>query len=456
MGLYMKKVNATEGALTRLIFVYTIPLIFSTILQSLFDIADKAVLGNMAGTVAVASIAATGTVSSLVINGAVGLSTGTVIVLARFIGERNKEKVRAAIDTSLITSVVFGVVVAVAGVLLAPFFLTMTDCPAECYDGALIYMRIVIAAAPATLLYNYGAAILRTLGDTQRPLIYIAVSGAVNVVLNVILCLIFPQKVVAVAVATVVSNCISAALVFLRLCRMEEETRVVPAKMRFDRTAFLKVLRFGIPASISALVLPLGNLQITAAINSFGPDAIAGHAAACSVETIVFAFSTGFGSATMTFMGQNIGASNVERVRQSFWRCLVYTFFITGTLGYLMYLSGEMWVGIIVGSDSAAAIEYGMLRMFHVIQFACINAVSNVLISALKAFGYPILTSITNIAFNLGFRVLWMQFIYPLNPQYRMIMLCYTVAWTLNLIFYIIFLFGIYRRYVKTGVCRKI
>jgi Na+-driven multidrug efflux pump len=179
----MKKVDATQGSLVKLIFIYTIPLILSTILQSLFSIADKAVLGNMAGPSAVAAIGATGTVTELIINGAVGLSAGTAIVLARFVGQKDEKNIRETIDTSLITSVAFGLIVAVAGFILAPVFLTLTNCPEECYGGALIYMRIYLSAAPATLLYNYGSAILRTLGDTKRPLAYITVAGAVNVVL---------------------------------------------------------------------------------------------------------------------------------------------------------------------------------------------------------------------------------------------------------------------------------
>lgn len=452
----MKKVDATQGELPRLIIIYTIPLILTTILQNLFDIADKAVLGNMAGTTAVASIAATTTVTALIISGAVGLSTGTAIVLARFVGQKCEERIRKTIDTSVITSLSVGLLVAVAGVFLTPFFLNVTNCPDECYNGALIYMRIVIAATPVTLLYNYGAAILRTLGDSQRPLVYITVAGVVNVVLNIILCVILPQKVVAVAIATVTSKLISAILVFRRLCNLEDSARVDIKKMHFDFHSFICIFRFGIPASISQLVLPLGNLQIVTAINSYGANALAGHSAAISIETISYAFSGGFASAAMTFMGQNIGAGNVERVRKTFRLCLIYCTIITGTIGILTYLTGELWLGIIVGMSSTVAIKYGMVRLFYVALFMFINAISSILISSMKAFGYPMLTSITNIAINLGFRVIWMQFVYPIYPKFVTIMQCYTVAWILNLVFYVLFTSIVYRRYVKKGICKEI
>ena len=312
----MKRVDATQGSLTKSIFTYTIPLILSTILQSLFGIADKAVLGNMAGPSAVAAIGATGTVTELIINGAVGLSAGTAIVLARFVGQKDEKNIRETIDTSLITSVAFGLIVAVAGFILAPVFLTVTNCPEECYDGALLYMRIYLAAAPASLLYNYGSAILRTLGDTRKPLLYITAAGIVNVVLNIILCFILQEKVAAVAIATVASKLISAFLVLRQICKLEDGARVRIRKMRFDLSSFFRILRFGIPSSISKLVMPLGNLQIVSAINSFGSDAVAGFSAATSVNSIAMAFSSGFGAATTTFIGQNIGAQNVSRVKK--------------------------------------------------------------------------------------------------------------------------------------------
>ena len=452
----MRKVDATSGNLPKLIFIYTIPLILTTVLQNLFDIADKAVLGNMAGTTAVASIAATTTVTSLIINGAVGLSTGTAIILARFVGQKNEEKIRKTIDTSVITSLFIGLFVAAVGYFLTPLFLTFTNCPKECYDGALVYMRIIIVATPVTLLYNYGSAILRTLGDSQRPLIYITVSGVVNVVLNIILCLVLPQKVVAVAIATVVSRLISAILVFRRLCMLEDNARVDIKQMRFDFGSFMRIIRFGVPASISLLVLPLGNLQIATAINSYGANALAGHSAAISVETITFAFTEGFATTALTFMGQNIGAGNTERVRKTFRLCLIYCTVIAGALGVLTYLTGELWIGIIVGMSSTAAIKYGMMRLFYVAVFMFIHAFSCILASAMRAFGYPMLTSMTNIAINLGFRVLWMQFIYPIYPKFVTIMQCYTVAWTLNFVFYVLFTIIVYRRYVKKGICKEI
>ena len=451
-----KKVDATQGPILKLIFMYSIPLILTTIAQNLFNIADKAVLGNMAGSTAVAAIGATGVITELIINGAVGLSTGTSIVLARFIGQKNEQSVRSTIDTSLLTSVTLGVVLAILGFFFSPFFLTVTDCPIECYDGALIYIRIFISAAPFTLLYNYGAAILRTMGDTQRPLTYILIAGVVNVVLNIILCLILPQKVAAVAIATIASKIISSLLVLRRLCKIDDYTRVRLSKMRFNFGAFGRILRFGIPVSISNLLYPFANLQIVPAINSFGVDAIAGNSAAASVNSIVMAFTAGFASATTTFVGQNLGAKNPERVKKSFFYSAMVNIAIGGSLGALLFFSGRFWIGLIVGAGATAAIDYGMQRMLYLSLFMFVNATNRSFSGALQAFGYPFLTSISNIIFTLGFRVIWMQFIYPQNPTFAMIECCFTVSWSLNMLFYGIFFCFVFYRYVKKGICKKI
>ncbi|MBE6601923.1 MAG: MATE family efflux transporter [Ruminococcaceae bacterium] len=451
----MRKVDATQGKLVKLIFVYTIPLILTTLVQQLFTLVDTAVLGNMADTTAVASVGATNTITSLVLNGITGLSTGAVIILARYIGQKDEEKMRSVIDTSLITAVGFGIIVAVLGILLTPTLLDLVKCPDDCLAGAKLYLQIYIAAAPITLLYNYGAAIMRTMGDTQRPLIYISVSGLVNVVLNIILCFCLEQKVAAVAIATVVSKIISAALVFHHLCHMEGPARVSIKKMRFDFRAFRSLIQYGIPTSISNLLYPIANLQVTPAINSFGVEAVAGNSAGNHIHAILSSFVSGFAHATTTFMGQNIGADNKDRVKKSFWYCLGFGLLITGALGSFAYLSGEIWLGLILGRSSYEAIYYGMIRMFFVTLFTFVSLTNNVLLHALQAYGYPFFGSISSIFFTLGFRIFWMQLIYPKFDTFDAVMACFTVSWTLNAIFNAIFVAIISYRYSK-GKYKKI
>ena len=453
----LKKVDATKGPMVKAIFTFAIPLILASIAQDLFNVADKAVLGRMASNVDVASVGATGVVTSLIINGAVGLSTGVTIVLARFWGQRNEEKIRSTIDTALLTSLGVGLIVAVLGFFLSPVFLTLTKCPAECYDGALLYIRIYLAAAPITLFYNYGSAVLRTTGDTQRPLLYILAGGVVNVVLNIILCFILPEKVAAVAIATVASKLVGAILIALRLSRMEEDyARVNFRKMHFDKEAFFRIFRFGIPTCISNLVLPIGNLQISKAINSYGVAAIAGNSAAISINNVPHAFSTGFSAATSVFVSQNIGAKQPDRVKKAFWCSAMINILICGTMGIITYLSGRFWIGVIIGFKETDAINYGILRMTYICLPIFINAINASLGAAIQAFGYAAIRSISNVAFNLGFRIIWMQFIYPANETFGMVMQCFLVSWILNMLFYMVLFAVVYTRYVKKGICKKV
>lgn len=451
----MRKVDATQGNLVKLIFIYTIPLILTNIIQHLFTLVDTAVLGNMADTIAVASVGATTTITSLVLNGITGLSAGISIVLARYIGQKNEQKIRTTIDTALLTGVGFGAIVAVLGVIFAPALLAFIDCPAECFNGAVLYLQIIIAAAPITMLYNYGAAIMRTMGDTQRPLTYITVSGLVNVGLNVILCKVLTEKVAAVAIATVASKIISAALVFHRLCHLENGRQVSVKKMRFDTKSFRSIIQYGIPSAISTLLYPIANLQVVPAINSFGVDAVAGNSAATHLQNIANSFTTGFSHATTTFMGQNIGAEKKARVKDSFWYCLGFGILITGVIGTFFHLSGELWLSLILGNSAEVAISYGMIRLFYITQFMFISLTNNVLLHALQAYGYPLFGSISSILFTLGFRVFWMQVIYPKNPSFDMVMLCFTVSWTLNMIFNAIFV-GIFTKRYSKGIYKKI
>lgn len=450
-----KRLDATQGSLIKLIFTFSIPLVFTTLMQNAFTIIDKAVLGQMADSTAVASVGVTGFITSLAINGFVGFATGAGIILARFVGQKDEKKIRNTIETSLIVSIIFGVFVAIVGIIFAPQLLRMINCPEKCFEGALIYFRFYIASSPAILLYNYGSAIVRTLGDTQRPLYYIMISGITNVVLNVILCLILPQKVAAVAIATVVSVVVKAILVTRRIFRFDDVVKLSLKKFRFCFESFKLILRFGFPVAVTNLLLPVANLQIAPAINSYGVSATAGNTAATDLFNVVTAFITGFSAATSTFMGQNIGAQKRDRVKKSFWYTLLFAVVIGGSMGVIFYLAGEFLVGLIIGTADALAIEYAMIRMFYVSLFAFICATFTVLGAAEHAYGYPFLGSASSIVCTLLFRVVWMNFFYPLNPTFEMIMVCFTVSWILTLIFKTVSVTIITVRYRK-GIYKKI
>lgn len=441
-----KNIDATKGPILRLIILYCIPLIIGTLIQTLFNAVDVAILGNMADSTSVASVGATTAIFHLLVSGFVGIASGLKILLARFIGAQDSKRILDSVGTSLIFSFVFGIVIAVLGFLLSPVFLDLTKCPADCYDGAVIYLRIYLASAPAILLYNFGSSVITANGDTQRPLYYMLSGGVLNLVLNIILCLILPQKVVAVAVATAVSQIFSAVLTIRRVFKLYElNLRYIP----FSFASLSAMLRFGIPLAITNTLYPLANLQIQSAINSFGSAAVAGSSAATNLEGIASAFTSSFATATSVFISQNIGANLPDRVKKSFFHNLWLGIASGVVVGGVLYLTGEFWLSILLGSDSAEAVEFGMIRLFFVTLMYFIAAANGALGNAIQAFGYPIVSSISSIFCILVFRIIWMNFIYPAFPNFYCLNACFTVSWILLLLCNIVFATIFFKRYLK-------
>ena len=446
--LKAKNIDTTTGSLFTKIILYSIPLILSTLIQQLFNAVDIVVLGNMADSTAVAAVSATTPITSLIVSTFVGISTGTRVVLARFIGARDEENTRNVTDTSLIFSVAVGALIAVVGFVFAPWFLDITNCPIECYDGALIYVRIYMLSAPFIMLYNFGSAIITADGDTQRPLYYIMIAGVTNVVLNIILCLCLEEKVAAVAIATVASQVISAFLVSFSLLSIEGACRVNILRMRFGIGALGKVLAAGLPMALVHALFPLSNLQIQSAINSHGVAAIAGNGAVSTIESVVSAFTGPIGTSASVFIGQNIGAKKRDRVKRSFWMCMLVAVVIGGGIGVFTYLTGRFWLSLIVGAD-AAAIEYGLTRMFCTTLFHVVAAINGVFASAILAHGFSVASAINSIFSVFVFRVVWMQTVYPKSETFWSIVVCFIVSWALRMMVNIVLYGFIWRGYRK-------
>lgn len=440
--LKAQKIDATTGKLMKAIVLYAVPLILGTLVQNCFNAIDLIVLGNMADSNAVASVGATSTIVSLLVNSFIGIVGGSKIILAHLFGARNSAQIKKTVDTAMLTAVGLGIIVAVIGVPLAPKILQITNCPEDCFAGAVEYMRIYVAAAPAILLYNFGSAVLTSSGDSQRPLYYIIISGLVNAVLNIVLCLILPQKVVAVAVSTAVSQLVGALLVIQRLCRMEGDGKIVLQRLRFDSGALKQIMIQGIPLAINSAIYPFANLQIQSAINTFGVSAIAGNSACGTLEGVPGAFSGSFASTATVFIGQNLGAGKKKRAKKSFLYCLVTSCAVGIVFGVCIYLTGRFWLSFFLPNDPVG-IDYGMIRMFYVLLFYPVACANGVLSAAIQTHGYAVYTSICTIVCVCGFRLIWMWFLYPLFESFAMLMACFLVSWLLllgcNIVGYFIF-----------------
>lgn len=446
--------DITNGPLLSSIVKFAIPLIISSVVQILFNAVDIIVLGHMADTNAVASVGVTSSVTSLMVNTFIGFSTGTNIILARFLGARDRQNTRKTVDTSLIAALSIGMVIAVVSLFVSPLLLTMIDCPAECREGAVLYLRIYLCSAPAILVYNFGSAIIRVSGDTQKPLLYIVASGLLNVVLNFVLCLILPQKVAAVAIATFASQVLSAVLVVIHLLRMEGDCRMNLKSLCFDFHTLGRIIRFGFPSAITHSLYTIPNLQIQSAINGFGSAAITGNTVAINLEGMISCVHNGFGSAAMTFVGQNLGAGNEKRVNKSILYCFLINLIAGSVIGVGSTVLGKTLLGIYIPKDPEA-VAYGLVRMKHIALFLGVGAVNTLLANILNAFGYPVSQTICSLASILGLRILWMAFVFPLRPSIDMLYFCYTVSWCMQLLLLSAAFFFIYGKYRK-GKLHKI
>lgn len=451
----LKSIDATQGALLPAIFIYALPIAIASLVQTLFSAVDTMVLRYMADTVAVASVGATGTITSLLINTFMGLAAGAKVLLARFIGAREEEQTSATVSTALLTAAGIGIVSAALGFGLSGPFLHLTNCPDECFAGAVVYLRIYFLSAPAILIYNFGAEVLRVSGDTQRPLIYMLLSGLLNVVLNLILCIILPQKVAAVAIATVASQVLGAILVLHRLCHVDNACRIHLRDLRFHRSLFSRILKFGLPIALHTALFPLANLQIQSAINSYGYAAVAGNAAAISVEGFIGAISGAFANTALTFIGQNLGAGERKRVISSFWLCTALTSGFGLILGECAWIFGESLLVPFVGHD-ASAIAYGMIRVKYILGFYFVAAFNSVFGSTLQAFGYSYLTSLNSIFSVFVFRIIWMNFIYVRWPSYENIFQCFLTSWLILLALNVSMVAFVFRRYRQNRLQRVI
>lgn len=449
-----KQIDATRGPIVPQIILFAIPLILTTLIQTLFNAVDIAVLGNMADTRAVASVGATSTIVHLIVDAFVGISSGAKIVLSRLVGKNDEKELHRTIDTSIVLAVGFGVFVAAVGLIMSPLFLKWVDCPAECFDDAVLYIRIYLSAAPAILLYNYGSAILTSSGDTQRPLYYAIASGLLNVVLNIILCLILPQKVAAVAIATAASQILAASLVMIRLCHLEGALRVRIRRIRFHFKAFVSLIRFGVPLSLQTLIYPLANLQIVSAINSHGIACMAGNSAVSTVEQMVAAFRNAFGVSTATFMGQNLGAERPDRVRKSLWHNLWLIVLINTAVCMTVMFTNQYWLQIFL-KDDAEAIAFAITRNDLLMMGNICLAINAVLGHAIQAFGYPVWSTVNAVVWVLGLRAVWMAFVYPLCPTYACLIQCFVVSWVLTTLCNVVIFGVIYGRYQR-GKYKKI
>lgn len=443
------EIDMTNGPLLGKIVRFAIPLAISGILQLLFNAADIVVVGRFAGSNALAAVGATGAVINLIVNLFIGLSVGTNVLVAQYYGAGNTKDLRETVHTSILTSLIFGVGLIAVGILLARPMLTAMATPPEVLDQAVLYMRIYFVGMPVMMLYNFGAAILRAVGDTQRPLYFLLIAGVINVILNLFFVIALHMDVAGVAAATVISQAVSAGLVLWCLVKSDSVYRVDLRSLCVKKDKLLKMTKIGLPAGIQGASFSISNVLIQSSINSFGSLAMAGNTAACNIEGFVSTGMDAFSQAAMSFTGQNMGAKKTHRVNGILLRCLGLGIGVGLIMGVGGYLLGP-WLLSIYSTDPAV-IAFGLRRMAIVCAFQFVGAMMGNMVGVLRGLGASFVPMVITITFVCGFRVVWIYTIFAAFPTLETLYVSYPITWGLAAFFdFICYLF------VKKRVEKKI
>ena len=436
-----------NGPLLKNIFIFAIPLIFTNILQMLFNSADTIIVGKFAGDQALAAVGATGSIVFLITSLFNGLATGTNVIVARYIGTGNKDKIKDSIHTSIALASAGGVVLTFVGLFFSKFFLQMMDTPSDFIDLSATYMRIYFLGVIFLLLYNFGSAILRSRGDTQRPLYFLMLSGALNVVLNFITVKFMNLSVVGAAAATVTSEAVSAFLVLRVLVNEKDSTKLDLRHLYFDKESFLEILRIGIPAGLSGAVFALSNVVIQSSINSFdSTDIVAGNSAGANIENFVYIGYMAFNQATITFPSQGMGAGRLDRIKEIMVKTLILVVIGAVVMGVAVYLSGPLVLTLY--TDKPAVIDVGMIRIKYVAALLVFNGILDVFVNSLRGMGSSSLPTILMIIGICGVRLLWIYTMFPLHRTLKTIYLCFPLSWIVTSIVEFILWIIVYKKVV--------
>lgn len=441
------EIDMCNGPLFGKILIFAVPLMLSGMLQLFFNAADIIVVGQFVGHTALAAVGSTGSLINLLVNVFVGLSVGTNVLVARYYGARDAKHLHETVHTSVLTSVLSGTALIVIGLILAEPLLTLMGTPDDVLDQAALYMRIYFVGMPASMLYNFGAAILRAVGDTKRPLYFLFISGIVNVILNLVLVLVFHLGVAGVAIATVTSQVISAVLVALCLIKTDAPYRLELKKLRIHKSKLLEIIKIGLPAGMQGAVFSISNVLIQSSINSFGSTVMAGSTAASNIENFVYTAMNALYQTALSFTGQNVGGGKYKRIDKIMRICVLDVTAIGILLGGGAYLCGSTLLSIYTSDPQV--IQYGLERMMFVCLPYFLCGIMDTLVGSLRGMGYSIMPMIVSLTGACALRIVWIMTIFQMNPTLPTLFLSYPVSWFVTALAHFICYLIVHHRFMK-------
>ena len=421
------EIDMTTGALIPKIIQFSLPLMLTGILQLLYNAADVIVVGNFAGHTALAAVSSTGSLINLLVNIFMGLSVGASVVIAQAYGTGDILRMRRAEHTAMTLALIMGIGVGIMGFLLARPMLEWMDSPPDVIDGASLYVRIYFLGMPANMLYNFGAAVLRAVGDTRRPLDYLTVSGLVNVALNLLLVIVFRMDVAGVAIATVASQVVSMVLVLMCLLRTHGPVKLEIRECRIDRKSALSMVRVGLPAGLQGSLFSISNVLIQSSVNSFGSLVVAGNGVSSNIEGLVYTAMNAQHQACMTFASQNYGAGRMDRVKKTLWSCLGIVAAVGLGMGMLVYAFGGSLMGLY--NSDPEVISYGLVRMGIILPTYFICGMMDVMVGQMRGIGFSIMPMVVSLAGACGLRIVWIMTIFAANHTLPVLYASYPVSW---------------------------
>lgn len=444
--------NMLQGPLAMGILLYTLPIILTSYLQLLFNAADLVVVGRFCGSVSVAAVGVTGAITNLIINLFMGLSVGAGVAVAHAIGSRESQVVHRTVHTAMLTALIGGVVLTAVGVAYSPTFLRWMDTPENVLPLSSVYMRIYFAGITFTMVYNYCTSILRAAGDTQSPMIILMAAGVVNVILNVVFVAAFHMNVAGVALATVISQALSALAVTVVLMRRRDDIRFYPTKMRLYWPQMKKIVRIGLPAGIQGATFSVSNVIIQSAMNSFGEVLVSGNAAVSNLEGFCFATVNGFHQAAVNYIGQNVGAQQYDRVKKIFKLCELYASLAGLLVGGALTIFRRPLLSIYI-TDSQQALEVGMIRVFFTSAPYFLYGLLDAAAGSLRGLGASTISMLISVLGICGSRLLWIFTVFQIPELHTPICLysSYPISWILTAIAEFVVFPIIFRRMAERG-----
>ncbi len=432
--------DLTSGPLTIKIIKFIIPLMLTGILQLLYNAADSIVVGHYDGSSALAAVSSVGALINLLVNAFMGLSVGAAVVVAQDYGAKDYEGVSKTVHTSYLISIIGGIVVGAIGLIFSRQFLIWMGSPEDVLPLSTEYLMIYFAGTPANMAYNFGASILRSVGDTKRPLYFLTISGLVNVVLNLVLVIVFHMGVAGVAYATIISQILSAVMVIVYMMKSKDCVRFVPKNMRIYGDKLKKMLYIGLPAGFQGTVFSLSNVVIQSAVNSFGSLVMAGNGAASSLEGFTYTAMNSVYQASLTFVGQNVGAKKYDRINKVQGVCLVLVTIIGLVFGVATYCLGEPLLSIYLPNDPEA-IPYGIIRMSYIALPYFLCGMMEVMVGGQRGMGMSFIPMINALLGSCVLRIVWISTVFAADPTLFTLYISYPISWIVTTLAHTVFYF---------------